>query len=233
MKYENFISQIQKYWDLRSRGLKKQANSFLFQFIESFENNVCTGDTDEILFRFCREYIDELKFLGGDGRRRHLPFQMTKLLEEYFKRECLKNKMPQMRWAFQIFGAYYNPNGSFEEQNPYYILEKAYAHKQCDQRTVDIYFREQLNNLWMGQHHFPEYSCITKEEFDNTVQTAQKILSEKTIDQPLVEEFSYYVKLYRIYFEWQENGRIGSFYELCESAGIQFESIPAFYYENE
>lgn len=47
----------------------------------------------------------------------------------------------------------------------------------------------------------------------------------------LVEEFKYYIKLYNIYFDWQENGRKDSFYENCEEAGIEFEGIPAIYYK--
>lgn len=32
MDYEQFITEIQKYWELWDRGLKKQANRFLFAF---------------------------------------------------------------------------------------------------------------------------------------------------------------------------------------------------------
>ena len=38
MDYEQFITEIQEYWDLRKKGLKKQANRFLFTFTESFKN---------------------------------------------------------------------------------------------------------------------------------------------------------------------------------------------------
>ena len=34
MYYNEFIVEIKKYWDLRNKGLKKQANSFLFEFTE-------------------------------------------------------------------------------------------------------------------------------------------------------------------------------------------------------
>lgn len=33
-----------------------------------------------------------------------------------------------------------------------------------------------------GQHHFPECCLITKEDFENIVGVAKKILSEKTVD---------------------------------------------------
>lgn len=44
MDYEQFIAEIQKYWDLRKKGLKKQANSFLFSFVISFKENVPDAD---------------------------------------------------------------------------------------------------------------------------------------------------------------------------------------------
>lgn len=50
MDYEQFITEIKKYWDLRKKGLKKQANSFLFTFTKSFKENVPDADADAILF---------------------------------------------------------------------------------------------------------------------------------------------------------------------------------------
>lgn len=90
MNYEQFIAEIQKYWDLRSKGLKKQANNFLFEFTRCFKEDVSEDAADVILFQFCREYIDEMKFPGTNLPRRHLPFQMTELLNSYLIRECEK-----------------------------------------------------------------------------------------------------------------------------------------------
>lgn len=36
MDYDQFITEIQIYWDMRKKGLKKQANSFLFAFAKQF-----------------------------------------------------------------------------------------------------------------------------------------------------------------------------------------------------
>lgn len=232
MHYDEFITEIKKYWDLRSKGLKKQANSFLFEFTGRFKKEVSESNADEILFQFCHEYIDELKFPGDNLPRRHIPFQITELLNSYLNRECAKNKMPQMRWAFQIFGKYYNPHDPKCEHNPYHILKRAYAHEQCDEKTVELYFDAQIDFLWWGQHHFPEGCIITHEEFEDAVQTANKILSEKSVPPSLVEAFKYYVKLYEIYFNWQQNGRNGDFYELCEAEGLEYEATPAFYYKD-
>ncbi len=230
MNYEEFITEIKKYWSLREQGLKKQANVFLFDFTDKFKKNVSEENADEILFQFCHEYIDELKFPGSNLPRRHLPFQMTEILNNYLKRECEKHKMPQMRWMFQIFGDYYNPHDKDGSSNSYGILEQAYAHELCDQETVNLYFNKQVDFLWYGQHHFPEGCLITKAEYESIVQRANKILSEKSVDASLVASFRYYVKLYQIYFEWVENDRKMDFYEMCKSAETDFEAVPTYYY---
>lgn len=228
MTYEQFITELHKYWDLRDRGLKKQANNFLSGFTKRFKEEVSDIDADDIFYQFCKEYIDEMKFPGDNNPRRHLPFQLTELLGGYLNRECGNNKMPQMRWQYEIFGEGYN----IHDYNTYHILERAYTHEECDQQTVNHYFDMQVGILWEGQHHFPEGCCITQEEFEDAVCTANKILSEKSVDLKLKAEFEYYVKLYHIYFEWQKNGQNGDFYELCKNAGIEFEALPAFYFNN-
>ena len=231
MKYEQFITEIEIYWELRKKGLKKQANRFLFAFTEHFKEEVSESEADALLFQFCTEYLDEMKFPGEHLPRRHLPFQMTELLISYLNRACRENKMPQMRWTFQLFGNRYNPHDPNYEQNPYHILERAYAHEECDQQTVDLYFGEQVDLLWWGQHHFPESCLITQAAFEETLRTANKILAEKTVDLQLAEQFAYYVKLYHIYFKWQENGRNGDFNELCKREGLEFQEVPAYYYQ--
>ena len=138
MDYEQFITEIQKYWNLRKKGLKKQANRFLFTFTKSFKENVPDADADAVLFQFCREYLDEMKFPGDSLPRRHLPFQLTKLLDNYLNRECEKSQMPQMRWAYQIFGNSYNPHDPMLEHDFYFILERAYMMKNVTCRQFSL-----------------------------------------------------------------------------------------------
>ncbi len=164
-----------------------------------------------------------MKFPGTHLPGRHLPFQITELLNDYLIRESDKNKMPQMRWTFQLFGKYYNPHDPECMNNPQHILEQTYAHAQWDQQTVDLYFNEQINHLWWGQHHFPEMRIITRDAFEHIVGTANKILSEKPVAHSLVTEFEYYVKLYQIYFRWEENGKSEDFHELCKKEGLKTE----------
>lgn len=228
MTYEEFLAGIGEYRALFEKGLKKRANALLFKFAEDFKANVGVAEADGILFRFCREYLDEKSLPFAD---RPLPFQLTGLLHEYIARECDKNKMPQLRWAFQLFGRYYNPHDPKNERDPAAILKRAYLHPDCDQKTVDLYFNEQVEWLYWGAHHFPDGCIIARGSYRETVAAAERILSEKTVDPALVGEFRYYVRLYELFYEWSDGGRKGDFAALCESAGLEFHEVKAFYYD--
>ena len=67
-------------------------------FTKYFKENVPDTDADAILLQFCREYIDEIKSPSDNLPRRHLPFQLTELLDNYLCCECEKNQMPHMLW---------------------------------------------------------------------------------------------------------------------------------------
>lgn len=232
MTYEEFTAGIGEYSALFEKGLKKQANRALFAFAEEFKRNVPQDNADELLFRFCREFYDEGVFpeLREHGCIR-LPYQLMGLLHEYLNRECAADKMPQLRWAYQLGGRYYNPFDPNLENDPYDILEKAYSHPECDQKTVELYFECQIYELDFGAHHFPDGCCIKREVYEEDVRTAERILAEHTLPPEFAEELEYYKTLYRIYFEWSDGGRKGDFDELCRAAGISFTAPKAFYYK--
>lgn len=231
MTFEEFTARLGEYSALFEKGLKKQANKYLFAFVEDFRTNVPQDNADELLFRFCQEFYD------GDGfpeLREHgcirLPFQLSGLLYECLKRACAADKMPQLRWAYQLGGRYYNPHDPNLELEPYDVLERAYSHPDCDRKTVELYFEAQLDNLGFGAHHFPEGCCIAREVYEECVRTAEMILSEHELPPEFAEELGFYKTLYRVYFEWHDGGRKGDFNALCEAAGISFAAPKAFYY---
>ena len=230
MTYEEFIAGTEKYWGLFEKGLKKQANKFLFGFAEQF-GDVPQDEGDAILCRFCREYIDGDRFDGHKRFGLSLPFQLTGLLNDYLTRECKAEKMPQMRWAYQIFGKYYNPHDPTQsELDAYNILARAYAHPDCDQKTVDLYLEQQVDWLAFGAHHFPDGCCIAREGYEAAVKTAETIISEKRVPDELIEAARYYKALYELYYRWHDGGRSGDFAELCKAEGLEFHELRAFYY---
>jgi len=232
MTYEEFFAGIGKYWELFEKGLKKQANKFLSEFAEDFRRSVPRNEGDALLYRFCADYFDGDRFDEHKQERIHLPFHLTGLLNDYLARECKAEKMPQMRWAFQIFGKYYNPHDpNQEELKPYDILEKAYEHPDCDQKTVNLYLERQVYWLWFGAHHFPEGCCITREDYEDTIKTAKRIIAEKRVPAHLAEDTRYYKALYELYYKWNDGDRVGDFAELCAANGLEFHAVKAYYYK--
>ena len=67
MDYEQFITEIQKYWDLREKGLKKQANSFLFTFTKFFKEGNLRGRQGTPLPE--RPLSSCIRFLHGVNRK--------------------------------------------------------------------------------------------------------------------------------------------------------------------
>ncbi len=233
MTYEEFCAGISEYAALWNKGLKKQANKALAEFAEGFRKNVPQDEADKILYRFCREFYDEDKLseLKEHGCSR-LPYSLMGLVWEYLKRECQAEKMPQLRWAYQFGGRYFNPFDPTLEQDPYDILKHAYEHPDCDEKTVRLYFENQINDLDFGAHHFPEGCCIAREAYEEDVKTAEKILAEHDLPREFAEELEYYKTLYQVYFEWLDGGKNGDFDEIIKAAGISFSAPSAFYYMN-
>ena len=231
MTYEEFTAGVDEYCELfYEKGLKKQANKLLFEFADNFKKNVSQTDKDEILCRFCRGLLEEEKFPEFRKFRLSLPFQLSGWVFDYLIRECEQNKMPQMRWEYQLFGKYYNPHDQKNEHSPYEILERAYNHPECDQLTVDLYFDAQLSELGFGAHHFPDGCCIAREYYEECVGICEKILSEKTVPPEMEKEYREYKTLYELFYNWDDNGRVGRFDEICHNVGLNFSPVEAYYY---
>lgn len=230
MTYDEFIAAIDKYWDLYEGGLKKQANKYLFEFTGSCAE-IPRAELDAILERLCRECIDGGLFAEHRrGKAGNLPFQLTKLLDEYLVRQSELNRMPHMRWAYQLFGRYYNPHDPKNERPAYDILERAYNHPKRDVKTAELFLEEQLSVLGFGAHHFPDGCCIGRSLYREAVALAEKILSENDIPRELADELDYYKRLYSAWYEWFDGGKQGDFAEICRAAGLRWEEIPAYYY---
>lgn len=233
MTYEEFIEGYKEYLKIVDSGLKKQANKFLFGFVEEFGKLVPKGEADDILFRFCREYFDEEIFRDDKNYPLRLPFQLSGLLFEYLSRECGMNKMPQLRWKYELFGWYYDP---FEPNtDPVDPLERAYEHPERDLKTAVLYFNEQMHILEFGAHHFPDGCCIEKTAYEKAVFAAEKILSENELPRDTANtsarELEFFKRLYELYYRWSENGRQGDFAELCRKNDLDFSPTAAYYYK--
>lgn len=74
-----------------------------------------------------------------------------------------------------------------------------------------------------GAHHFPDCCLITKQHFLGTVNTAQEITRNHSVNEALLHVFHYQCKLYECYYQYEAEGKTRDFYEICEQAGLDFE----------
>lgn len=231
--YDSFITGINQYFKLYKQGLKKQANRCIKDFVKNFEDTYIREETEKILYRFCREICDEKKHAEFTDRGNgSLPYEVNRIIWNYLKHQCELENMPQMRWTFELYGRYYNPFDRKCEFGMYEILQKAYDHRDCDQKTVNIYFYEWVvERLDWGAHHFPEYCILSEEEYKQALETAKKVMAEKNVAQELIEDFQYYTKLYQCFHEYKNSGKEESyFYQICKREGIKYSQWPAYYF---
>lgn len=225
--YEIWLNGLDLYLSIYKKGLKKQANKYISSFLDEFEHSASEEDLRKTLQKFCQEICDEDKhsqlLMRGN---RSLPYHLGRVVWNYLKNQCELETMPHMRWTFQLFGKSYNPFNPQLELDMFQILKKAYEHKDCDSKTVALYFNEILEQLYRGAHHFPDGCIITRETYEKTVETAEMVLAEKQVPQKLVETYLYYHKLYQCFYEYEESGREKNFYKLCEKVGIKYKSMP-------
>lgn len=105
MEFDEFIEGLSHYYLLYDKGLKKQEN----KYIEDYVQTISAWDRhklNDVLFQFARELcdIENCGFVKlvrrGNGR---LPYALDVLLRDYLYSECLENKMPQLRWFYELY----------------------------------------------------------------------------------------------------------------------------------
>ena len=220
-KYAEFSEGLRRYAELYERGLKKQANAYIADFVQNFEKSGTEAEREALLFRFCRNICDGGKSAELTERGNGLmPHALARVVWEYLIKECAAHKMPQMRWIYQLFQsdpAAFAPRG---EPDIYAILEEAYESPERDAKTAELWLRELLRRLDYGSHEFPEICLMPREFYEETVAQAERVIKENDVPAELAAELEYYKKLYRCYDEYRAGGGTKDFYKLCEAAGI-------------
>lgn len=220
-KYAEFSEGLRRYAELYERGLKKQANAYIADFVQNFEKSGTEAEREALLFRFCRDICDGggLAELAERGNGL-MPHALARIVWEYLIKECAVHKMPQMRWIYQLFrsnSTLFAPSG---EPDIYAILEEAYESPERDAKTAELWLRELLRRLDYGSHEFPEICLMPREFYEETVAQAERVIKENDVPAELAAELEYYKKLYRCYDEYRASGGRKDFYELCKAAGI-------------
>lgn len=217
MDFDTFIEGLLHYYQLYDKGLKKQAN----KYIETYVKTISDWDKiklNEVLFKLAQELCDVKKYdllrLGRRGNGR-LPYALDVLLREYLYSECLEDKMPQLRWFYELYR-----NDKTRGVYAVDMLERAYSSAERDKKTTELLLDSWLDVLGWGAHHFPEGCIITKKEECDALEQCKKIISENEVDESSKEKLRYYELLYQCYYKYKNDGKRRSFQEYCDEAGL-------------
>lgn len=224
ISYAEFMEGLNNYYELVDKGLKKKAN----QYIEVFVKELSTVDKDHlntILYSFLKKLCDKNKYneySRGNGR---LPYVLDNLLRDYLYAECTKNKMPQLRWYYELYRT-----DRIGHKYAFDMLEKAYEHEECDQETVNLLFEAHIGILAWGSHHFPEGCILERDKASFEIDTCKSILQNHAVEDSLLDALDYFERLYSCYFKYVDDGRVKDFDLYCIEEQIEFEPINAFFY---
>jgi len=228
--YAEFLSGVNEYYRLYGTGLKKRGNAYLKEYIKKFRARP-KEERDAILNEFCRFVCD-----GEEGKKLlergngELPFELRSVVSEYLVEKCNRNEMPHMRWYYELFNS---SRLAFEDGalDPADILKRAYAHRGCDGKTVEFYFRYWLNILDWGAHHFPEACIIDKEEYEFAFENIEKISNAHAVPEELSLEAEYFKKLYKAWERYLAEDKKRPFCDYCAENGVTFTETATIYYE--
>ncbi len=226
--YAEFINGVNEYYRLYNLGLKKQGNAYLREFVQKFRQRP-EDEKNEVLNDFCRFVCDtedgKALLERGNGS---LPYEVNRIIWEYLKEKCNQNEMPHLRWFYELFNGRYAAYK--DDADTVDFLKRAYAHKDCDEKTVEFYYRHFLDVLSYGAHHFPECCLIDKEEYEFVFEKLKQISSEHAVPENLLQDADYFRKLYNAWESYLSENKKRPFEEYCADAGITFNEIITIYY---
>lgn len=227
MTYQEFMSKLETYNEYYQTGLKKKANSYLKDFLADFSRNVDEKEQMEIIHQLCREICDsqERHWLLERGHGT-MPYELHEQVKEKLYMECQENKMPQLRWFYQLFR-----NDRKYCQKAFDILDRAYNHALCDDKTVLLYFNSWIDILDYGAHHFPDGCCVTKEGYQEAIAKCEQIIAEKTVSERQLEDLEFFKRLYTSWENYLADDRAKDFEDYCKEQQISYVTGNVYYYD--
>ena len=191
---EFFKKEYNSYYDLREKGLKKEANEKLEELMEYFDSL----DDDmkrSICYKMCRLYLDTKEIS-------ELQFPFSHRIIAILAMDCEENKMPQMRWYYQLTG---------DKK----MLKKAFEQKKDDEKTIHLMVESFLYELWNGAHHMPYCCLIEKDKSDELLDNLRTILESCELPDDIKKEYEYYFNLYSDWWRFDKDLSTKGFLEWC------------------
>jgi len=143
---EYFSKEYKSYLEVRDKGLKKEGNKILenlMLYFNKLDESVKIAIVDELFtFRF-----DRFPRLSEFQHQLHI--QIFPILEKM----CSENKMPHLRWHYEI-------SENVE------MLNKAYRHEDCDEKTVELMAYHYFDCFEQGLYDI-QNGIFAKEQYHN------------------------------------------------------------------
>lgn len=208
---EFFSHEYERYAQARDKGLRKQANAMLEKLMLYFDG-LDESARETICGEFCALRFEE-------GKMRDFQFFLSQRIEKFLEGACAKNRMPHLRWYYQL-------------ARDYAMLEKAYAHAQRDEKTVELMLGACFSDLWYGAHHFSEYCLFDKETCERSLEETGRLVREHNPGEKLQESYLRYKAMYSDWWAYKAENPDYDFREWCARQGRKYKWVAAYYYQN-
>lgn len=189
-----FEEGYNKYYEMRSSGLKKQANEELERLMNYFDS-LSHKTKSEICYELCTLYLDEKAIL-------EIQFPLSHRITEILAEDCHENKIPQLRWYYQLTG-------------DKTMLIKAMEQNNRDERTVNLMVDAILYDLWFGSHHMPYCCLLDHEKSDRLLKMVEEISGYMKLSDEVMEEYNYYLNLYNDWWTFEKEQSSKGFLDWC------------------
>lgn len=219
MSYEEFVKLLmEEYYGPWLKGLKQQANENVANFLVKFDeldinlqnniyenicNTICDGEDED-------DDVNLLLQRGHGG----LTSELYRRIEKYLRTEATENnKMPHLRWYYELFNS----------PMIYSMLNDAYSHKDCDEKTVDLLFSSQITTLFWGAYHLNEGKIsIDQPKYLLTIDLCQKIINDNKfpISPRLFNQYNRFKEVYNAYYKFLREDNINEFVKYYNDNGF-------------
>lgn len=205
---QNGLKEYKKLWD---SGLKKKANEKLRSAMQYYDT-LPAQIHNMFISIICNSICNNKR---GILEHKHLPYEISVRLSKELSVYVKEGILPQALWYCELFG-------TLDDIIVVYQKNK-------DNLVIAEFLLSDLNEmLYFGSHHFPEFSCIERSDYDMSVNYGNEILKNHNINKGLQLEYEYYNKLFELFYCWDKQSDFSAF---CREQGLTFEKINAYYYK--
>lgn len=217
-----------KYNELRSDGLKKQANQALLSIVETIERHG-PEKYKHFLFELCEQG------LSHDANRRNIQHPLfvrciLPMLVKGYESNSVTELIHLVRGNLCGFGKeIYTAIGDISNE---VLLKTVLSIDPAHSQAIELLAQDYVHALDFGAHHLPDALVVDWTYAEGVIQESSQFFGEHadSIDQALIESHQYYLQLYSDYQTWKDGEYSFNFQTWCEKNGRTYHQVKAYYY---